>query len=120
MNSKKTPKATAKATAATKEERKAEQMAQERALFELACIKKGITPTTGPKIFNVSRPTFWAWMKGKHRIPHKAFMQIIQLLIEVDLVQYEREQELKRKAAELNQTIFTKPRKIRRVYKEEL
>lgn len=94
----------------TKEERKAEQAEQELRFFRYVCHVQGITPTTGPQIFNVSRPTFWAWMNGRHRIPHEKFMQAVYLLIQEGLAKWEQEQrtaqrekEIEQRAAELNQ-----------------
>ena len=69
---------------ARQEAKRAAQTAREQAIFQMACLKRGITPTTGPKIFGVSRPSFWAWMHSKHRIPHKAFVRLAELDAQVE------------------------------------
>ena len=92
---------------ARQEAKRAAQIAREQAIFQMACLKRGITPTTGPKIFGVSRPSFWAWMHSKHKIPHTAFVRLAELDAQVDPAQWERMQEMKRLADKLK---MNKPR----------
>lgn len=95
---------------ARQEKKRAEKIAREQAIFQMACLKRGITPTTGPKIFGVSRPTFWGWMHSKHAIPHKVFVRLAELDAQMDPAQWERMQQMKRLAEKMNLNFLAKPR----------
>lgn len=89
--------------------------AREATIFQMACIRRGLTPTSGAETFHVSRPTFWAWMNGKHRIPHSAFVRLIELENQMSPEQFERIQAMKELADRQGLKLFTKkPRRGRK------
>jgi len=89
--------------------KKAAKIAKEQAIFQMACIRKGLTPTTGPSVFRVSRPTYWAWMNNKRKIPHEAFVRLVELDNQMDPAQWERLKDMQRLAERMNLTLFAKP-----------
>ena len=100
------------------QDKKTAQIAREQAIFQMACTRKGITATTGPEIFKVSRPTFWAWMNSRHKIPHAAFVRLVELDNQIDPAQWERMHDAERRAAELGIELFAKPPRKRKKRKD--
>jgi len=96
------------------QEQKAARIAREQAIFQMACIRKGLNATTGPETFHVSRPTYWAWMNGKHKIPHSAFVRLVELDNQMDATQWERMQDMVKRASGMGISLFTKPQRKRR------
>lgn len=85
--------------------------AREASIFQMACIRLGLTPTTGAEAFSVSKPTYWAWMNGKHRIPHSAFVRLAELDNQKMPEQFERVQAMKEFADRLGIKLFSKQTK---------
>lgn len=104
------PKTAAEKTAyAKQQEKKAEKIARERAIFQMACIRKGLDAATGPATFRVSRQTYWAWMASRRKIPHAAFVRLVELDNQMDPTQWERIKDLERIAEQANLSLFAKP-----------
>jgi len=106
---KKTPK-----TELTPQEKQADRIdriAREQAIFQMACKRHGMTASTGPKIFHISRPTFWAWMHSKHKIPPTAFVRIVELDNQMPVEQWQRIQAMKELSDKTGLALFRKPPK---------
>jgi hypothetical protein len=89
----------------------ADRIAREQAIFQMACKRHGMTASTGPKIFHISRPTFWAWMAGKHKIPPTAFVRIVELDNQMPVEQWQRIQAMKELSDKTGLALFRKPPK---------
>ena len=98
----------------TAQDAKKANSAREQAIFQMACIKRGLNASTGPETFHVSRPTFWAWMNGKHKIPHSAFVRLVELDAQMDPTQWERLQDMVKRASDMGISVFVKPKRKRR------
>ena len=85
--------------------------AREATIFQMACIRRGLTLTTGAKTFKVSNQTFWAWMKGKHKVPHSAFVRLVELENQMLPEQFERIKDIQERADRMGITLFTKPKR---------
>ena len=94
---------------ARRQEKKAEKIAREQAIFQMACIRRGLTATTGPTVFHVSRPTYWAWMNSKRKIPPAAFVRLVELENQMTPDQWQRIQAMKALADRQGINLFTKP-----------
>ena len=89
--------------------------AREATIFQMACIRRGLTLTTGAKTFKVSNQTYWAWMNGKHKVPHSAFVRLVELENQMQPEQWERIQAMKELADRQGLKLFTKkPRRGRK------
>ena len=95
----------------TPQEKKLDKIAREIAIFQMACKRHGMTASTGPTIFHVSRPTFWAWMHGRHKIPPTAFVRIVELDNQMPVEQWQRIQAMKELSDKNGLALFRKPPK---------
>lgn len=95
----------------TPQEKQADKIAREIAIFQMACKRHGMTASTGPTIFHVSRPTFWAWMHGRHKIPPTAFVRIVELDNQMPVEQWQRIQAMKELSDKNGLALFKKPPK---------
>ena len=93
----------------TPQERKAAKIERERAVFQMACIRRGFTANTGPTAFKVARTTYWAWMNDRRKIPHSAFVRLIELENQMPPEQWERIQAMKKLADKQGLDLFQKP-----------
>ena len=97
-----------KTTKTETQQEQTDRIAREIAIFQMACTRHGMTASTGPKIFHISRPTFWAWRAGKHKIPPTAFVRIVELDNQMPVEQWQRIQAMKELSDKTGLALFRK------------
>lgn len=75
---------------------------QETETFTTACRRLAITATKAPAIFDVTRQTFSSWIHGKTKIPHRAFIALLEFENRDFLRTSERMVQIRETAALLN------------------